>query len=195
MLVYLASLAGISVAEVGSATRGPSPGTVSLEACVVGADPEALGQDVGGGGFQTLSSISAERLLRRIGSEGVEVISEVRILVADGAKAEISTENTTHEKDKDLTKQSGGHFAREASVSLSAEAFIGEAERVAVEFKFKQVVVENALTGSDEREREEENVQPFEVSSRVELDAGQPLIVGARRIDGRAMFLILCAKI
>ncbi|MHC4119450.1 MAG: hypothetical protein ACYSWO_18295 [Planctomycetota bacterium] len=193
----LISLAGASVAEVGSAIADDrSDGvTISLEACVVRVGAEALEQGARGAGFQALSSLSADTLLDGIGSKDVEVVSGVALLVGNGTEAEISAEDSSSEKGKHVENEVGEHAVRETSVSLRAEARVTTAGEILVEFSFKQIFSENASSESDGGMREEEAAQVFEVSSSVVLQTGRPQIVGARRHEGEAMFLILHADI
>jgi len=197
ILIYLVSSASISMAEVGSAAAEErfTDVTVSLEACVVRVAIEALDASADGGGFRALSSVSADKLLSRIGDQGAEVVSGVKLLVGNGAEAEISTEDGESEKEKDQEGGAGERANRATSVSLRAEALVSTAGQITVEFSFKQVVSEEASSESEEGEREESGTQVLEVSSRVGLEAGRPRVVGARKIDGQAMFLILYADI
>ena len=170
--------------------------TISLEACVVRVGIEALEQGAADTGFRALSSVTADMLLGRVGGEDAEVVSGVKLLVGNGTEAEISSEGTAREKEKDQASGSGEHSDRETSVSLRAEAVVSAARKITVAFDFKQVFSENASSaGSGEGEREEEFVQAFEVSSMVGLQAGRPRVVGAKRNEGEAMFLILYADI
>ncbi|MHC4170690.1 MAG: hypothetical protein ACYSWQ_27450 [Planctomycetota bacterium] len=119
MLVYLVSAASVSVAEVGSAAceERLADVTVSLEACVVRVDVEAL-EESAGGGFLALSSVSAESLLSRIGGEEAEAVSGVKLLVGNGTEGEISTEDNAREKAKDVQEEVGEHADR---VQLQAD--------------------------------------------------------------------------
>ena len=197
ILVYLVSLASVSVAEVGSAAGEErlADVTVSLEACVVRVEIEAVGDSADNADYRALSLAKAERLLSRVGDEGTEVVSGVKLLVGNGSEAEISTEDKASEKEKDQESGTGEHADRETSVSLQAEAIVSTAGEITVEFDFRQVFSENGLSGSGEGEREEEFVQIFEVSSRVGLQVRRPRIVGAKRNEDEAMFLILYADI
>jgi hypothetical protein len=193
----LISLSGASVAEVGSATAEDRSGgvTISLEACVVRAGAQAFEQGGRGAGFQALSSLSADALLHGIGGEDPEVVSGVALLVGNGTEAEISAEDSSSEKSKHPENGVGEHAVGETSVSLHAEAQVAAAGEILVNFSFKQIFSENASSESDEGTREEEAAQIFEVSSSVVLQTGRPQVVGARRHEGEAMFLILHADI
>ena len=79
------------------------------------------------------------------------------------------------------------------AVSLRAEAVIGSAGNITVEFDFKQIISGNGSSESEEGEREEQAAEVFEVASRLGLTAGRPSVAGAKRNDGDAMFLILYA--
>ena len=195
-VVYLVSLASVSVAEVGSAATQErlADVTVSLEACVVRVGIEAL-EESAGGGFLALSSVSAESLLSRIGGEEVEAVSGVKLLVGNGTEGEISTEDSAREKAKDVQEEAGEHAGRNTAVSLRAEALVTSAGKIVVEFNFKQIISEDTSSGSVEGVHEEEVGQVFEVSSTVGLEAGRPRVVGARKIEDQAMFLILHADI
>jgi hypothetical protein len=220
VLVYLVSAASVSMAEVGSAAaeeRVPDVTVladeeltedfvlddaeerladvmVSLEACVVRVDVEAL-EESAGGGFLALSSVSAESLLSRIGGEEAEAVSGVKLLVGNGTEGEISTEDNAREKARDVQEEVGEHASRDTAVSLRAEALVAGAGKIVVEFSFKQVISEDTSSGSVEGEHEEEVGQVFEVSSTVGLQAGRPRVVGARKSEDQAMFLILHADI
>jgi len=86
ILVYLVSLASVSVAEVGSAAAEErlADVTVSLEACVVRVEIEAVGDGADNADYRALSLAKAERLLSRVGDEGTEVVSGLRLLVGNG---------------------------------------------------------------------------------------------------------------
>lgn len=195
--VCLVSMASVSVGEVGSAIADDlSDGvTISLEACVVRVGIEALERSARGSGFRALSSVSADSVLDRIGGEDAEVVSGIRLLVGYGTEAEISADDSSSEKGKHPENEVGEHAVRETSVSLRAGAQVTAAGEILVEFDFKQVLSELALSGSSEGEQEEEAAQVFEVSSTVALKTGRPRVVGARRKEGEAMFLILRADI
>jgi len=197
MLVYITSLGGVSRAEIGSAKgQEESEGaTISLEASVVRVAAEALEEKAGGSDFLALGSIPAETVLNRVGTEGVEAVGGVRLLVANGAVGEISAEDEATEVEKNAERQAGGTEKRSSSVLLKAEAQVRGAGKIAVKFSFRQVVSEKASSGSGEGEREQEIVHVFEASSQVGLEAGRPLVVGARRSGDVVMFLILRADI
>ena len=196
LLVYLVSLGNISVADVGSASAEEmsAEATISLEACVVRVDIEAL-EESAGSGFIPLSSISAEQVLSRVEADEAEVVSSVKVLVAEGAVAEIETEQNAREKEKDRVKEAGEHAECEAAASLRAEIIEVDAGRVTVEFGFKQILSEHGASGVSDAEHEEEHAEVFEVSSRIGLHMGRPTIAGAKKNEDGAMFLILYADI
>ena len=98
-------------------------------------------------------------------------------------------------KAKDVQEEAGEHAGRDTAVSLRAEALVTSAGKIVVEFNFKQIISEDTSSGSVEGVHEEEVGQVFEVSSTVGLEAGRPRVVGARKIEDQAMFLILLADI
>lgn len=198
LILYLVSLGNVSaVAEVGSAKaeEHPEGATISLEACVVRVGVETLGQGVGSADFPALSSIQAETILGRVTAGDAEVVSGVTLLVASGGIGEITAEDDSAEMEKDAEQEAGEHVKMHSSVAFHAEAQVRPAGQIAVKFSFKQVLVDNSSSGSDEGEREEEAAQVFEVSSMVGLHAGRPSVAGARRTGDEAMFLILHADI
>lgn len=197
MLIYLASLGNVSLAEVGSAAGEGhfDDTTISIEACVVRIAIEALEEGTGDSDFLALSSISADKILSRVGADDAEVVSGVKILVGNGAAAEMSAEDNAREKQKNPERETGEHSDRKTSVSFKAQAMIRAAGRIAVEFSFKQLISESGSSGSSEGEREEEAIRVFEVSSKLGLQVGRPHVAGARRNGDEAMFLILYADI
>ena len=196
VLIYLTSLAGVTTAHVGSASAEETSAgaTISLEACVVRVGIEAF-EESAGGDFIAISSISAEQVLGRVEAGEAEVVSSVKVLVAEGAVAEIATEQNAREKEKDPAKEAGEDSEWETAASLRAEVIEVDAGRVAVEFVFKQIISEHGSSGDNEAEREEEHSEIFEVSSGIGLSIGRPVIAGAKKDEGGAMFLILYADI
>lgn len=197
ILVYLVSLGNITMADIGSAaSEEMSAGaTISLEACLVRVDIEALEKGEGNSGFLPLSSISAEQVLSCIKDDKAEVVSNVKVLVAEGSVAEIATENNGHEKEKDKAKETGGNSERKTGSSLRAEVVEVNDDGIAVEFKFRQNVSENSSSGHDDGEVEEEHSDVFELSSRLGLRVGRPVIAGAKKSEDGAQFLILFAEL
>ncbi len=195
ILIYLVSWASVSVAEVGSAAgEGRSTDvTVSIEACVVRVETEALEQSAGEAGFLALSSVEASRLLEHVGDGRAEVVSGIKVLVESGALAELTTEQDARQKTKageeDLTQEG------ESAISFEAQALVGPAGTITVQFTFKQTLSESSSVQASEEEQEEDGLQVIELSSKVSLEAGRPRVVGARKIDDQAMFVILYADI
>jgi len=193
VLIYLTSMAGVTTAQVGSAATEDMPtyATISLEACAVRLDMEAMEQNMAGSGYHALSSISAEQVLSRIEADEGEVISSLKAFVAEGAVAEIATENNAREKVQDQEQEQDGYSEWETAASLRAEIIGIDAGRIGVEFCFKQVFSELGSSEEDEGEREEEHTEIFEVSSSLFLSMGRPVIAGAKENEDGAMFLIL----
>jgi hypothetical protein len=221
IVVYLVSLASVSVAEVGSAAgeerladvtvsmaeelpeslvadsgaEPPVGRTISLEACVVRVEIEALENSMGDSGYRALSSISAGQVLTRVEADEAEVVSSVKVLVAEGAVAEIATEQNAREKEKDQAKETGEHAEWETAASLRAEVIEIDARRVAIEFGFRQIISERGASGESDAENEEEHAEVFEVSSGIGLAICRPIIAGAKKSESGTMFLILYAEV
>lgn len=195
-LVYFMAFAGTSVAE--HAEHGEQFGgvTISVEACVVRVAIEAL-EDIAAAGSDilTLGSIPAAKVLRRVGSEGAEVISTVKLALANDSVGEITVEENSQDKVKGNEGEPGEYAERETSVSFQAEALVRTAERIAVKFSFKQRVTEKASAPLGDGEHEEGGVETFEVSSSLALETGQPRVAGAKKNGDVATFLILKADI
>ena len=66
---------------------------------------------------------------------------------------------------------------------------------IVVKFTLKQALSGNSSSQAGDEEQEVEDSQVFEVSSVVRLQAGRAEVVGAKRIHGRSLFLILHADI
>ena len=167
---------------------------MSLEACVIRVDREALGESADGG-FVALSSVTAERLLEHAGGEDAEVVSGVTLLVGNAREGEISSRDDAREKEKDPEEEAGEYVDREVSVSLLAGVVVNTDGRITVEYEFTQLISEQASSESVEGEHEEDVGQVFEVSSAIGLQAGRPRVAGAKRIEDHVMFLILHADI
>ena len=196
-LVYLTAFAGTSVTEHAEIDVDEQLGdaTISVEACVVRVEIEALEEFAAGSDFLNLGSIPVQKILERVGHEGAEVVSMVKLALGNDSVGEITVEENSQEKGKDHADGTGEHAEREISVSFQAEASVMAARRIAVKLSFKQVVVEKASSGSGGGEQEEEVVDSFEVSSRLALQTGQPCVAGAKKNEDVATFLILRADI
>ena len=194
-LFYITAFAGTSVtehAEVG-VDEQLGDATISVEACVVRVEIEALEESAAGSDLLNLGSIPAQKILERVDHEGAEVLSMVKLALGNECVAEMTTEKNSREKGKDHTDGTGEHAEREISVSFQAEAFVIAAEKIAVKLSFKQIVVEKASSGSGGGEQEEEVVDSFEVSSRLAFQTGKPCVAGAKKNEEAATFLILRA--
>lgn len=194
-LVYFMAFAGTSVAE--HAEHGEQFGgvTISVEACVVRVAIEALEDIAGGSDILNLGSIPAAKVLKRVGSEDAEMISTVKLALANDSVGEITVEENSQDKVKGNEGEPGEYAERETSVSFQAEAFVRTAEKIAVKFSFKQRVTEKASAPLGDGEHEEGGVETFEVSSSLALEMGQPRVAGAKKNGDVATFLILKADI
>jgi len=194
-LFYFTAFAGTSVTEHAEIDVDEQLGdaTISVEACVVRVEIEALEESAAGSNFLNLGSIPAQKILERVDHEGAEVLSMVKLALGNECVAEMTTEKNSREKGKDHTDGTGEHAEREISVSFQAEAFVITAEKIAVKLSFKQIIVEKASLGSGGGEQEEEVVDSFEVSSRLAFQTGQPCVAGAKKNEDAATFLILRA--
>ena len=195
VLVYFTAFAGTSVAEHAEVSVDEQLGdaTISVEACVVRVEIEALEEFAAGSDLLNLGSIPAQKILERVDHEGAEVLSMVKLALGNECVAEMTTEKNSREKGKDHTDGTGEHAEREISVSFQVEAFVITAEKIAVKLSFKQIVVEKASSGSGGGEQEEEVVDSFEVSSRLAFQTGQPCVAGAKKNEDATTFLILRA--
>ena len=195
VIFYFTAFAGTSVTEHVEVSVDEQLGdaTISVEACVVRVESEALEEFAAGSDLLNLGSIPAQKILERVDHEGAEVLSMVKLALGNECVAEMTTEKNSREKGKDHTDGTGEHAEREISVSFQAEAFVITAEKVAVKLSFKQIVVEKASSGSGGGEQEEEVVDSFEVSSRLAFQTGQPCVAGAKKNEDAATFLILRA--
>ena len=195
--VYFMSFAGISVAEHAEISGGEQFDgvTISVEACVVRVAIEALDEIAGGSNVLNMGSIPAAKVLERVGGEGAELVSSVKLAMGNGSVAEMTTEENSRQKGKDHADETGEYADREILVSFQAEAQVMTAEKIAVKFSFKQIVAENASSESGDGEQEEEVAETCEVSSRLALETGQPRVAGAKKNEDVATFLILRADI
>ena len=193
VLFYLTAFAGSSVTEHDEIAVDEQLGdaTISVEACVVRVETEALEEFATGAGLLNLGSIPAQRILKCVDQEGAEVVSMVKLALGNESVAEMTMEKNSRRKDKDHEGRTGENAEREISISFQAEAFVMTAEEIAVKVGFKQVVVEKTSSGSRDGEGEEEIVDSFEVSSRLAFQVGQPCVAGAKKNEGAATFLIL----
>jgi hypothetical protein len=194
MLVYFVAFADTSAAE--SAAGGQFGGvTISVEACVVRVASEALKDIAADTDILDLGSISAAKVLKRIGSRDAEVISTIKLALANDSLGEITAEENSKDKVKGNEGEPGGYAERETAVSFQAEALVRTVEKIAVKFSFKQIVTEKASSALGAGEYEEGGVETFEVSSSLALQTGQPHIAGAKKNEDAATFLILRADI
>ncbi len=195
MLVYFMAFTGTSVAE--HAEHGEQFGgvTISVEACVVRVAIEALEDIAADSDMLTLGSIPAAKVLKWIGSEDAEMISTVKLALANDSIGEITVEENSQEKGKTHEGGTGEYAERETSVAFQAEAFVRTAEKIAVKFSFKQRVTEKGSSASEDGEEEEAVVETFEVSSSLALETGKPCVAGAKKNGDVATILILKADI
>jgi hypothetical protein len=197
MLVYFTVFAGTSVAEHAEIDAGGQFGgvTISVQACVVRVANEALKDIAADTDILGLGSISAANVLKRVGSRDAEVISTIKLALANDSLGEITAEENSKDKVKGNEGEPGGYAERETAVSFQAEALVRTVEKIAVKFSFKQIVTEKASSALGEGEYEEGGVETFEVSSSLALQTGQPHIAGAKKNEDAATFLILRADI
>lgn len=201
MLVYFMAFAGTSVAEHGEHAEHVGHDeqfggvTIFVEACVVRVEVEALEEIAAGSDILNLGSISAAKVLGCVESEDAEVISTIKLALGNDSDGEITTKETSTVKGKDNVGRADEHAQRDIAISFQAEAIVRTVEKIAVKFSFKQAVAEKASSTSGDQEQEEEVVDTFEVSSTLALETGRPRVVGAKKNDDAATFLILRADI
>ena len=196
ILIYLVSSGNALVAEgTGNGADAEFAGaTISVEASLVAVEFEALEEIVNELDINTLSSIPPEKIMQCVHEVEGEVVSIVRLAVANESSAEMSTEENVEEKRKIPDEERGEHEERESHVSFRVIPKIIEMNRIAVSFDFKQIASEGFLSSESEAEEQEGRVTKFEVSSELVLRPGQPRIVGATRKD-RAILLIMAVDI
>ena len=198
MLVYFVPSANTSVAEDAEidARERFAGATISVEASLVTVELDVMEEITGPLNIETLNSISLDKIIMQCihEDEGGEVISIVRLAVANESAAEMNTEENVEEKRKISDEESGEHEERESLVSLRVKPKIIDINRIAVDFDFKQIASERAVSSESETEQQEGIVTKFEVSSEVVLRPGQPRIVGVTQKD-RAIFLIMAVDI
>ena len=193
MLIYFVPSANTSVAEDAEidARERFAGATISVEASLVTVELDVMEEITGPLNIETLNSISLDKIMLCIREdEGGEVISIVRLAVANESAAEMNTEENVEEKRKISDEERGEHEERESLVSFRVMPKIIDINRIAVDFDFKHIVSEGALSSESETEEQEGRVTKFEVSSELVLRPGQPRIVGATQKD-RAIFLIM----
>jgi len=193
MLIYFVPSASTSVAEDAEIdAQEPFAGaTISVEASLVTVELDVLEEITGPLNFKTLNSISLDKIMQCIREdEGGEVISIVKLAVANESAAEMNTEENAEEKRKISDEDFSEHKERQINVSFRVTPKIIDMNRIAVSFDFKQIASENTLVSQSEVEEQEDRVIQFEVSSEVVLRPGQPRIVGATQKD-QAIFLIM----
>ncbi len=193
MLIYFVPSANTSVAEhaENEARERFAGATISVEASLVTVELEVLKEITGRLNIKTLNSISLDKIMQCIREdEGGELISIVKLAVANESAAEMSTEENVEEKRKIPDEERGEHEERENHVSFRVIPKIIDMDRIAVSFDFKQIISEGALSSESETEEQEGIVTKFEVSSELVLRPGQPRIVGATQKD-QAFFLIM----
>jgi hypothetical protein len=141
--------------------------------------------------IKTLNSIPLDKIMQSIRQdEGGEVISIVKLAVANESAAEMNTEENVEKKRKISDEDFSEHKERESHVSFRVIPKIIDMNRIAVSFDFKQIASESALTSVSEEEEQQDRVIQFEVSSELVLRPGKPRIVGATKKD-QAIFLIM----
>ena len=192
MLIYFVSWGNTLVAEDGEIdAQGRFAGaTISVEASVVAVELEALEEIIGEPDIKSLNSIPLEKIMQCVREDEGEVVSVVKLAVANESAAEINTEESEVAKRKVYEDESGEHENREIHISFRVVPKIIDMKRIAVSFDFKQIATENTLVSAREVEEQEDRLIQFEVSSEVVLRPGQPRIVGATQ-KGEAIFLIM----
>ena len=193
MLIYFVPSANTLVAEHAENEDQEqfAGATISVEASLVTVELEVLEEITGQLNIKTLNSISLDKIMQCIREdEGGEVISIVKLAVANESAAEMNTEENAEEKRKIPDEDRGEREERESHVSFRVIPKIIDMNRIAVSFDFKQLASEGALSSESEAEEQEGIVTKFEVSSELVLRPGQPRIVGATKKD-EAIFLIM----
>ena len=192
MLIYFVYSANTLVAEdAENEAREQFAGvTISVEASLVAVELEVWEEIIGEPDFESLNSMPLEKIMQCVHEVEGEVVSIVRLAVANGSVAEMSTEENVEEKRKIPDEERGEHEERESHVSFRVIPTIIDMKRIAVSFDFKQIASEGFLSSESEAEEQEGIVTKFEVSSELVLRPGQPRIVGATKKD-EAVFLII----
>jgi hypothetical protein len=193
MLVYFVPSANTLVAEhaENEAREQFAGATISVEASLVIVAPEALEEIADDLDTQNLIAIPLDKIMQIVREdEGGEVISIVKLAVANESAAEMNTEENAEVKRKISDGESGEHEERESHVSFRVIPKIIDMNRIAVSFDFKQFASVSALSSESEAEEQGGMVTKFELSSELVLRPGQPRIVGATKKD-KAIFLIM----
>ena len=192
MLIYFVYSANTLVAEdaENEAQQQFAGVTISVEASLVAVELEVWEEIIGEPDFESLNSMPLEKIMQCVHEVEGEVVSIVRLAVANGSVAEMSTEENVEEKRKIPDEERGEREERESHVSFRVIPKIIDMNRIAVSFDFKQIDSEDFLSSESEAEEQEGIVTKFEVSSELVLRPGQPRIVGATKKD-EAVFLII----
>lgn len=197
MLIYLISSDNTLVAndDENEGQDKFAGATISVEASLVAVEFEALGEIVDELDINSLSSIPVEKIMQCVcEDEGGELISVVQLAVKNMSSGQLSREERVKEQrkvsDEGVSEQEEG----ENHISFSVVPGIIDINRIAVNFDFKQISNEGALTSASDVEEQKERDIVMEVSSNVVLRPGQKRIVGATKRD-EAFFLIMSADI
>ena len=196
MLIYFVPSANTSVAEDAEidAREHFAGATISVEASLVAVELEVWEEIIGEPDIESLNSMPLEKIMQCVHEVEGEVVSIVRLAVANESSAEMNTEESVEEKRKISDEESGEHEERESLVSFQVKPKIIDTNRIVVDFDFKQISSESAVSSVSETEEQEGRVTKFEVSSELVLRPGQPRIVGATQKD-RAILLIMAVDI
>jgi len=192
MLIYFVPSANTSVAEDAEidAQERFAGATISVEASVVAVGLEALEEITGEPDAQNLNSIPLDKIMRSIREdEGGEMVSIVKLAVANESTAEMNTEESEVVKIKHSENEVSEHQNTETHISFRVTPRIINVDKIAVSFDFKQIGSESIFS-EREAEEQQDRVTQFEVSSEVVLRPGQPRIVGATKKD-KTIFLIM----
>jgi hypothetical protein len=196
MLIYFVSSGKTLVAEdaENNVQEQFAGATISVEASLVAVELEVWEEISGEPDIESLNSMPLEKIMQCVHEVEGEVISIVKLAVANESAAEMSTEENVEQKRKIPDEERGEREERESHVSFRVIPKIIDMNRIAVSFDFKQIASEGALSSESEAEEQEGIVTKFELSSELVLRPGQPRIVGATKKD-EAIFLIMCVDI
>ena len=193
MLIYFVPSANTLVAEhsENEAHEQFAGATISVEASLVTVELDVLEEITGQLNIKTLNSISLDKIMQIIREdEGGEVISIVKLAVANESTAEMNTEESELAKRKHSEDGTSENQNTETHISFQVTPRIINTDKIAVSFDFKQIASESALSSTSEEEEQQDRVIQFEVSSELVLRPGRPRIVGATKKD-QAIFLIM----
>ncbi len=170
--------------------------SASIQFILVYIESETLEELMDESNVLTLDSIPLEKIGQRINAEdGAEIVSQTKLTVINGYKAEMTIVENEKRKAKNPDEGNGEQAQREAEIIVKIEAEIHDENQLVAYFAYKRSVVEEAYSTGENVEEEESIEQKFELSSSILLHTGQAGIAGANLNENMAALLIMKADL